>query len=57
MNWKTYAKAVAGALAAGLGALGAALADNAVTGQEWVAVALATLTGLAAVWAVPNTSE
>jgi hypothetical protein len=48
-----YAKAVVGALLAGLASLQAALPDG-VTGEEWVAVAVATLAALGAVWAVPN---
>lgn len=54
MNWKPYAKAITGAVVAGLTALGTALTDGAVTPVEQVTIALATLTGLAAVWAVPN---
>jgi hypothetical protein len=49
-----YAKAVTAALVAGLTALLTALDDDAVSSSEWVTVAIATLTGLAAVWAVPN---
>jgi EamA domain-containing membrane protein RarD len=49
-----YAKAVVGALVAGLTALGTALLDEAVTPAEWVAVAVAALTALGVVWAVPN---
>lgn len=52
-----YAKAVMGAAAAGLGALGTALADGAVTATEWVVVASAALAGLALVWGVPNRPE
>lgn len=54
MKIKPYAKALTGAAVAGLTALGTALTDNQVTGQEWVAVAIAALAGLGAVWAVPN---
>lgn len=50
----SYAKAAVGAAIAGLGALGTALTDGHVTGVEWVAVAIATLTALAAVWRIPN---
>lgn len=50
----TYAKALAAALAGGLGALGTALADGAVTPAEWVAVALATLVASGLVARVPN---
>lgn len=53
------AKAVTGAVVAGLGALGTALiADEsgnvAVTAGEWVAVATATLVASYAVWQIPN---
>lgn len=54
MNLAPYAKAVVGAVVAGLGVLLTALDDDAVSASEWVAVAIATLTALAAVWAVPN---
>ena len=49
-----YAKALIGALVAGLAALGTATADGTVTGSEWVGVALAALVALGAVWATPN---
>lgn len=49
-----YAKAIAGAVLAGLGVLYVALSDNAVTLQEWVAVVSAALTVFAGVWGVPN---
>lgn len=55
MNLKPYAKAIVGALVAGLGVLGTALTDGQVTSVEWVGVASATLVALAAVWGVPNT--
>ena len=57
MTWKPYAKALVGAAVAGLTALGAALADNQVTGVEWVGVAVATLSALGIVYAVPNRQE
>jgi hypothetical protein len=53
-QWKDYAKAIVGALVAGLGALSTALEDNAVNGQEWVTVATAFLVAFGAVWSVPN---
>jgi hypothetical protein len=49
-----YAKAIIGALGAGLGALAAAYTDGAVTGPEWVAVAIAVVGTLGLVWGVPN---
>lgn len=49
-----YAKAIVGALTAGLAALGTALADDTVTRLEWVGVAAALLGAAGLVWAVPN---
>lgn len=49
-----YAKALIGALVAGLGSLQQALDDGYVTAQEGTGVAIAFLSGLALVWAVPN---
>lgn len=49
-----YLKAITGALIAGLGSLYQALDNDNVTGQEWVAVAIATLAALGIVWGVPN---
>jgi hypothetical protein len=48
-----YAKAITAAVVAFLTALGVALPDG-ITPPEWVAVALATVVALGAVWAVPN---
>jgi hypothetical protein len=52
-----YAKAIAGGILAGLGVLGMALSDDAVSAQEWVGVAVATLTAFATVWGVPNAAK
>lgn len=49
-----YAKAIVGALVTGLGSLYQALGDNAVSSQEWVAVAVATLAAFGVVFGVPN---
>jgi sugar phosphate permease len=49
-----YAKAILGALIAGLTALGTALTDGGVSASEWVAAAIATLVALGAVYAIPN---
>lgn len=49
-----YLKAIAGAVTTGLGTLSVAYADNVITNQEWVIVAIATVGALGAVWAVPN---
>lgn len=52
---QSYLKAIFGALVAGLGSLYQALDGNQhVDGQEWVAVAIATVASLAVVWGVPN---
>jgi hypothetical protein len=52
----TAAKAVVGALIAGLGALGTALSDNSIAPIEWVGVGSATLIALYGVWRVPNSN-
>lgn len=49
-----YAKALIGALIAGLASLQQGLDNGAVSAQEWTGVAIATLSGLALVWAIPN---
>jgi hypothetical protein len=49
-----YAKAIVGAIMTGLGAIAAAYTDGQITGQEWVAVAIATVGALALIWGVPN---
>jgi hypothetical protein len=54
-NIQQYLKAVFGAITTGLGAYAVAVSDNVVTQQEWVTVAIATVSALAIVWAVPNT--
>lgn len=54
MRPQEYAKAIAGAVLAGLAVLGMALTDDVVTASEWVNVAVATLTAFAAVWGTPN---
>jgi len=48
-----YAKAVVGAILAGLGALSTALTDG-VTATEWVLVAIAVFGSFGMVWATPN---
>lgn len=49
-----YAKAIIGAVVAGAGALGTAIADGHVTAQEWVFILATAVAGLAAVWGYPN---
>lgn len=51
-----YAKAIVGALLAGLTALGTALTDGAVTATEWVGVAVAALATFGGVFGVRNTT-
>jgi hypothetical protein len=53
-----YAKAVTAAIVTGLGVLAGYLVNDTalgdITAGQWVAVVVAFLIGLAAVWAVPN---
>ncbi len=53
-----YAKAILAALIAGLGSLATAHVDDTSLGDvsdgQWLAVVLATLVALAAVFAIPN---
>jgi hypothetical protein len=51
------AKAIVGAVTAGLGALGVALADSQITATEWVVIAVATVGALGLVWGVPNKTD
>jgi hypothetical protein len=57
MTAAQMAKALVGALIAGLTALGTALADGEVTQGEWVGVAVAALGVLGAVFATPNAAD
>lgn len=50
----SYAKALTGALIAGLASLQQSLDNGAVDAQEWTGVGIAVLSGLALVWAIPN---
>ena len=54
MSWQHYAKAIAGALVAALTALSTALVDGVVESTEWITVAVAAITALGVIWAVPN---
>lgn len=60
MGIDKIAKAVIGALIAGLGALAAVLVGDVgiddVSAGQWCTIALATLTALGAVYGVPNAS-
>lgn len=49
-----YAKAITGAVVAGLGAARLALTDDVITRAEGIDISIATLTALALVWAIPN---
>lgn len=51
---KTIAKAIAAGAAAFGAAFAAAAVDEAITGNEWVTIAIATVVAIAAVWAIPN---
>jgi hypothetical protein len=53
-NIAPYYKAVTGALIAFLSAIAAALAQDGISGQEWITAAIAFLVGLGAVFAIPN---
>ena len=53
-NLGKYTKAIVGAIIAGLSALQVAQADNVITQQEWITVAVAFVTALGVVWGVPN---
>lgn len=50
---KTYAKAIVGALVAGLASLQAAV-DDGLTAKEAIGAGIALLLALGVVWAVPN---
>jgi hypothetical protein len=52
-----YAKAITGAVVAGLTALGVGLTDGVLTSAEWVAVALAVAVAFGTVYGVPNSTE
>lgn len=47
-------KAIIGAIITGLGTLSVAYSDDHISNQEWITVAIATLTALGGVWAVAN---
>lgn len=49
-----YAKAAAGVVVAGLGAAITALEDGRISGAEWIAIVVAALVALGAVWAIPS---
>lgn len=54
MSPMEYAKAIAGAVLAGLAALATGVADNVITPAEWITVAIATITAGTAVFMIPN---
>lgn len=53
--FSTYLKATVGAVVAGLSVAATAATDNAISLQEGIYIASATLVALTAVWAAPNT--
>lgn len=53
----TVKKALAGALAGGLAALGQAVSDGAVTPEEWGIVAGAVAGGFLLVWLAPKNEK
>ena len=52
-----YAKALIGAVVAGLASAQQALDDGVISSAEGVGIAIATLTALALVWAIPNAEQ
>lgn len=54
MKISKYWKAVVAALAAGVGAIAAALTDDVITAPEAWAALIAVLSALGFTWAVPN---
>lgn len=52
-----YAKAIVGALIAGLSSLATALDDAALSAQEVIIALVAVLVGLSVIWAVPNATS
>ncbi|QIG76019.1 hypothetical protein EVC23_020 [Rhizobium phage RHph_N3_8] len=54
MNPLNYMKAIAGALIGGLGSAKVAMGDNIITGQEWLDIALVTVTAFCSVYGLPN---
>lgn len=54
MKIAPYAKAITGAIVAGLAAARLALTDDIISKAESIDIAIATLTALALVWAIPN---
>lgn len=51
---QTNAKALVGAVVAGLTSAKAAVAENGIDASEGIEIAIVTLVALGAVWAVPN---
>ncbi len=56
-NPAIYIKAILAALVAGLSALATALDNGAISAQEAVTAAIATLVALGAVYAIPNAPD
>lgn len=54
MKPQEYAKAIVGAMLAGLAALATGLSDSVMTPVEWIMVATAVLTAGVAVFGIPN---
>lgn len=52
-----YAKAIVGALVAGLTAIATGLTDDVLTNAEWIAAAIAFLGAGGVVWGVPNAPD
>lgn len=54
MSLMPYLKALYGAALAFLGSLATGYSDNVMTTQEWITVAITTVTALGVIWGVPN---
>lgn len=56
MDWNpaTYAKAIIGAVLAGLGTAQVAVQDDIINTQEWIGISIAVLTVFAGVFGLPN---
>ena len=52
-----YAKAVVGAIIAGLATTQVALTDNIISNVEWIQIVSAVVAALGLIWAVPNAKE
>ena len=54
MNPQNYLKAIAGTLISGLGSAKLAMSDDVITGQEWLDIALVSVTAFCSVYGITN---